>query len=346
MVAEASPIESRAKKYPGLDFVRLGAALLVAFYHLGYLRADRKLQIFSSGWVGVEIFFVISGFVIAFSADGKSIGRFAKSRVARLYPAAFICSTIIVFLNWLTPAASPLGLMTYLRSVFIFPVGPWVNQVFWTLPVEMAFYSLIGISLWRRWPLTRVALWLGCYSCAFWVFEGVNALFHLIQLPQMHVGKYSLLLLHYGVFFALGMLLYARKHLVPALVFICVAFFACAERGVVMDAGGSPPFVASLIWLSATLLIVASIFWNDRLQRLKSRTVGLATYPLYLVHSAVGMIALTLLPFPYGMIVGILLALVVACGVLPLETLIRRLFAGVPAAVSQLRSGSAVATVK
>ena len=45
------------------------------------------------GWVGVEVFFVISGFVIANSASKTSPIEFLISRALRLYPAVWVCST-------------------------------------------------------------------------------------------------------------------------------------------------------------------------------------------------------------------------------------------------------------
>jgi peptidoglycan/LPS O-acetylase OafA/YrhL len=53
---------------------------------------------FHFGWVGVEIFFVISGFVIAFTAEGASSRAFLRSRVLRLVPGPWICATIALVL--------------------------------------------------------------------------------------------------------------------------------------------------------------------------------------------------------------------------------------------------------
>lgn len=322
----------RAQTFPGLDVVRLGAALLVAFFHLGFYLAPTKVALFSPGWVGVEIFFVISGFVIAFSADGRSVKTFAKSRVARLYPAAFICSTLIVLLRWSPTSLPPNALLLYLKSATLFPIGPWVDNVFWTLPVEMSFYSLVGVALWRNWPLPRVALWLGAYSSAFWAVNLISYVSGAFHFPIMHTAKYSLLLCYYGVFFAFGMLLYARKHLIPALFFLVVALVATTDRSWASTAenGGLPYYVAPMIWMAAIGLIAASVFWNDRLQRFRTRTIGLMTYPLYLIHSSVGILVFGVVPFPYATIIGVGLALIASFAVLPLERIIRRPFIAAP----------------
>src|SRR5689334_12900580 len=52
------------------------------------------------GWVGVQIFFVISGFVIANSANAVSPIAFARSRVLRLYPAVWLCAPVTLMAWW------------------------------------------------------------------------------------------------------------------------------------------------------------------------------------------------------------------------------------------------------
>src|SRR6266403_2102841 len=94
----------------GLDLVRYFAAALVLVFHLSivswnllglspnYGVADApqypELSFLSVGWVGVEIFFVLSGFVIAESANGKSAYVFFKGRAGRLLPSIWICATM------------------------------------------------------------------------------------------------------------------------------------------------------------------------------------------------------------------------------------------------------------
>ncbi|PKH03413.1 hypothetical protein CXF72_06280 [Psychromonas sp. MB-3u-54] len=86
--------EKKQKRLYILDFLRFFAALCVVFYHYIYWSVEPELviyfspmsQIFQYGNLGVQLFFMISGFVICWSAVGKTRIEFISSRFARLYP--------------------------------------------------------------------------------------------------------------------------------------------------------------------------------------------------------------------------------------------------------------------
>src|SRR5437868_3352741 len=99
----------RQRSFLGLDLVRFAAALAVAFFHLSFWwwlpGTDPVAPIgpvlsepFRWGWVGVPIFFVLSGFVITLSADGKTARQFVIGRALRLYPAVWICATLTLLI--------------------------------------------------------------------------------------------------------------------------------------------------------------------------------------------------------------------------------------------------------
>ena len=96
-------------KQPGrlysLDLLRFLAALMVVLYHFSYRGHIGGFTEFSlpeiGGWskygfLGVDLFFIISGFVIAWSADKHSLERFIGSRFLRLYPG-FLAGVTITF---------------------------------------------------------------------------------------------------------------------------------------------------------------------------------------------------------------------------------------------------------
>jgi peptidoglycan/LPS O-acetylase OafA/YrhL len=278
---------------------------MVAVYHFAFFFPTHSgsFPIYPSAdwcWVGVELFFVISGFVIAFSASQKNAGEFVLSRAARLYPAAWICATITLLITGAAPLA-------YVGSLVLSPIGPWVSGVYWTLAVEIAFYALIALTLWRGWSIHKVALLLGWFSAGCWALRSLG-----IDLP---VGPYG----HYGCYFAFGMLLFQRRSPYAAIVFVIAgvvgAYWDADELGY--------GYFAPVGWLISVLIAVALVFRNEAVVKMSktwpTRTIGLMTYPLYLVHTDVGPVFLK-----FGVVAALTAGLAVAFAVLPIETLIRR----------------------
>jgi peptidoglycan/LPS O-acetylase OafA/YrhL len=122
------------------------------------------------GWVGVEIVFVISGFVVAYSAEGATAFSFFRSRFVRLMPGVWICSTLAIpaafFVDRLNGATIA---KLYVKSMVLFPHGQWIVGVIWTLPVEISFYTAVFATIYFNQfkRIGLVASVIGLYSCAF-----------------------------------------------------------------------------------------------------------------------------------------------------------------------------------
>jgi peptidoglycan/LPS O-acetylase OafA/YrhL len=95
---------TQPSRYHEIDLLRFVAAMAVVFYHFAYrgYHADYLSpldypalgQVCKYGYLGVELFFLISGYVILHSAQGKTLGQFFVSRVRRLYPAYWVACTL------------------------------------------------------------------------------------------------------------------------------------------------------------------------------------------------------------------------------------------------------------
>lgn len=167
------------RRIPVLDALRLLAALAVALYHYTtfwavdgthspahYLPSASRVTVY--GFLGVEVFFMISGFVIGMSSWGKRLGDYAASRVARLYPAYWVCIAITLALTTLLPVKGgwipvydsftwvDIGLnLTMLQH----PLGaPSVDNVYWTLWTELRFYLLWALVVGRGVTYRRAVL--------------------------------------------------------------------------------------------------------------------------------------------------------------------------------------------
>jgi len=153
-----------------IQFLRMVAAMLVVFYHtsahVGSAGAEQGVFFAlseASGFAGVDIFFVISGFIMAhtsFSASGVTGGwAFLRRRAARIYSGywPFFLLAIALF-AWMDQQY--LQDARLLRSAILWPAYPLLIAVSWTLIFEMFFYLLFTLII----ILTdqRRMLLLGC----------------------------------------------------------------------------------------------------------------------------------------------------------------------------------------
>ncbi|MFM2207108.1 MAG: hypothetical protein RL213_1083 [Bacteroidota bacterium] len=147
-----------------MDWLRGAAALMVCVFHIkkyvwGTAFPDFLTRIFDYGYLGVYVFFVVSGFVIPYSLDraGYRTGmffRFLYKRLTRIQPPFLLLMLLLLAWNyglyefkgwgkpWLFGWKKFLLNATYLAPFFH---EKWVFSIFWTLGVEFQFYLLTGL---------------------------------------------------------------------------------------------------------------------------------------------------------------------------------------------------------
>jgi len=306
-----------------LDIVRFMAALMVLIFHVGFRSFSKYPMGWHTsvgrfarvGWVGVPIFFVLSGFVIAYSAQNATASEFLKSRILRLYPAVWICSTITLLLQ-ISTAGFSFGLLhAWLDALTLSPVGPIIDGSYWTLRVEISFYALIFLLLVFRWfryigqtILAVSVLSITFLSLGFAVDHGLLESWRGIQtLPSFLIASRwaRLLLIDYAPHFAVGVFLWL-------LFFRGVTAFRIAALGtcflgamlsvrvewqeVVLSSNESSSLtLCILLWVAAVIAIVLSVRYNIPIvewlgpkRTARARMLGLMTYPLYLLHQDIG----------------------------------------------------------
>ena len=142
---ESSPISN----LKSLQILRAIAATTVVYYHIGAIP--------HFGSFGVDIFFVISGFVMAMViANGQDTYQFAVSRLARIVPLYWILTTCLLVVAAVKPSllnSTTANFENYLKSIFFIPyfkengaLNPML-AVGWTLNYEMFFYLCIWLSI-------------------------------------------------------------------------------------------------------------------------------------------------------------------------------------------------------
>lgn len=292
-----------------LDGIRLVAALMVGFHHYaGTWRADQPGNLFwgrpvseimptvfrfsAYGWIGVEIFFVISGFVICMSCWGRTPRQFFVSRVIRLYPAYWfgvLFTTAVVTLvpgvwNRLRPREILLNL-TMLQSG---SGVPNVEGVYWTLWSELRFYLIFMLVVLGGLTYRKVVTF-----CCVWGAVAMLA----------PVSKLPLLVLvadpDGAWFFIAGLALFLMYRFGQDLLLwgiLGTAWLMGQDelgRRVQQVEHVSSWWGATVIFTAFLLFMVAVAHgFTDRIQWKWLTTAGAITYPLYLIHYSAGTTAI------------------------------------------------------
>lgn len=289
MNKEVGATLAQSAHVPVLDHLRGLAALSVAVYHFTngntQFLADNDIlkQIGSFGWLGVEAFFVISGFVIPYSLYLKAykIGdffNFMTRRLKRLEPPYLACIALILILDFLssiTPGfrgepfniswAGLIAHIAYMNAVFDYG---WLNPVFWTLAIEFQFYIFVAL--------------------VFGFISGTRLEYRIAAILLIAISGFlgagnKALLLHWLPLFALGMVTFQLYiGLISKLQFILVLSLVvvlCHEIVGPMESG---------VGLFTCLAI--ALIRNRQLPKLFDPLIflGLISYSLYLIHVPVG----------------------------------------------------------
>lgn len=299
---------SDKEHFHALDLLRFGAALSVLLYHftasgpyvdpsgLFQLIGPRDLfpqvePISRFGFLGVHLFFLISGFVILASALGRSAPEFAVSRFSRIYPTywaglAFTVVSLSLFLGpdlHIGPREIAVN-ATLLQSV----LGvAHVDQVYWTLWVELQFYGcmfllvLFGVAQRTTWWLSH---WL-----AITIVYALTG--HPSKMSYVINPEYSSLFIAGATFYLAARNGYSAFHVVVLVLSWMVSMrFAFPHAGVYIEEVSLADKLISagiISFFYLTFLLVSL----DRLRIGGSRLtvlLGGLTFPLYVVHHVFG----------------------------------------------------------
>jgi peptidoglycan/LPS O-acetylase OafA/YrhL len=287
-----------------IDLLRIGAALAVVLYHYLFSGPAGGLtevaypvagQVARYGYLGVDLFFMISGFVVLMTAWNRSPSGFVLSRAVRLYPAYWVALTLTATVSALAgsfPVTVPqyLANLTMLNSLVDVPN---VDVVYWTLWAELRFYAVVGLLVVIGPTRRRVLVVLWSWLAATAVLEsgqlppGISATADLVVQSQFS---------HY---FVAGMALFLvhRSGLSGELVAILGLCLANAVfRGTGFAEAVSqryhitvhPGVVIVVIVAIFALMTSAATGVTRRLARPWFAVAGSLTYPLYLIHAHIG----------------------------------------------------------
>ncbi|WP_022675829.1 acyltransferase [Novosphingobium sp. B-7] len=288
----------------GIQFLRGFCALGVVIGHAAGMLAKPKyggLEILGGmleiGTLGVDIFFIISGFIIAVVvlngpdlAPRMSIGAFLRRRFIRIVPMMWLAIVSYALLQRVF-AREGIDLGAYLRAIFLVPYSVVKPDIIWTLRQELIFYIVFALCFfWPRWGRWVLVLWL------------VSPIAFLLSLGSIwHTTAYidtfwsvlcSTVNLEFGMGLALG-ILWVRHAPVPSLrvpvhPFWLLAVASCAIVGASWALGLASQTLPSVLFIGSVGTLVVGLAaradcpdgWLTALGRL----LGDASYSIYLFH--------------------------------------------------------------
>jgi len=269
---------SQGPSITNLQTLRAFAALNVVIFHcIGTsLAHGYALPVFGrlEGWGanGVDIFFVISGFVMVYTqwSRPRHPYNFALNRILRIAPIYWLLTLLYLLLTAFMPSSvinSTAAPPTYVLSSLLFMSGivsqSWpLLYVGWTIEYEMAFYAIFAVSIYLKSPALRL------------FFLGIGILGLMIFLP------YTAIALEF-LFGALLGALYLRgvKIGYPAIVGGIGACLLLATIGFEVSDIARP-----VIWgIPALLIVIAALYLPQTKQKFLT-VLGDASYSIYLAQ--------------------------------------------------------------
>ncbi len=275
------------KNVPVLNSLRAIAALSVCMFHYvctvtGFISNTAITSIFSYGHYGVQMFFVISGFIIPWSMFHgnykiNNFLTFTAKRLIRLEPPYLISLLFGIahtYIRTLSPQYNGLDITPTAKQIALhfgymipfFEGEKWIRPVYWTLAIEFQYYITIGL------------LFTFIFSNKMWLRIVMYALF----LSGPIWFRYNFLP-YYLPIFLLGIVLCLYKTKVISLMeMYLVSLLAFVSIGFHID-------VPSLCFSGFTFFV---ILYFSNLKSAIGNFLGNISYSIYLFHSLTGMILL------------------------------------------------------
>lgn len=329
-------MKSKAYFY-SLDLVRFIAAFWVMGYHyfrsiIGWEHVANVFQVFRYGFLGVPVFFIISGFVIAQSINKESPLRFILLRLLRVYPVYWISFFIMCVAYILLYVKFPYSFVTYIdfivqlsQQLSLLKTGelPWLGTA-WTLRYELIFYSMaFAISL--LFTLVRRNIFLKIVS--FICLAVIIKYFYLQLFPYFYL-------------FMAGVMLYALTKLssiLQKLLFLVIltvfSYYLLIPATNIyylnpISQGFNGALLNSVLYGDITIILfmIFMIFMifnksiDNKFNNYWIKLLGAISYPVYVLHEQIGILVISRitskLPFPYIVILCFMALVVVFAGII------------------------------
>ncbi|HBR1702042.1 acyltransferase family protein [Klebsiella pneumoniae] len=280
-----------------INGLRSIAALLVVFYHF-------KLFLFSGGYIGVDIFFVISGYLmneicVKTLNDKGWVISFYKKRINRIYPAllftcilTFILSVIILPPSFLADIKNQIiSALTFTSNIYYWKAtsgyfssvaSSYLLLHTWSLGVEFQYYLIFPIAIWlanskvsrgKPYIIYALAIAISLFLCLLLAKNKPSAAFYLLPTRawELFIGAFASAFYHRNPYSII-----TQYISVSALVLFCVFFD---------DSLPWPSLYTAIPVCATALLLHARVSNKKTILRFKlAQYLGSASYSIYLMH--------------------------------------------------------------
>ena len=268
------------KELAEVHLLRASASIIVVIFHLflGNPNLFPNPSIFKEiskyGYLGVEIFFMLSGYIICYALPKNytysNLGPFLIRRTIRIYPAYLISMAMVLILNtashYITHLDNHINVLDIFSNVFFlanFGLGDYLNIVYWTLGIEFQFYLLIGLTFNLICNKTNLIIYILC----------------LLLVSSLQFDENMDTIIKYLSIFGLGMIVFFFKK-TKLINFMSFAFLALLLLIQIYFFLGIPVLIMSF------LSLLGLLFWD------KTNGVILflsnISFSLYLIHVSIG----------------------------------------------------------
>lgn len=302
---------------PGIDGLRAIAVLSVILFHL-------NASFLPGGFSGVDVFFVISGYVVSTSLARetqtsffKFVGNFYARRIVRIYPALVVCIVLVGFLqtlimpsSWLSTTSNKTALSAFFGlsnfALILYNDGYFSPRVefnafthTWSLAVEEQFYLLFPVVffVWLKWRERKDAI--GVFSNAILAILLTVSLFLSWHETSTTPANAFYLLPSRFWELACGAVLYKLHNIKKCIPRSSTGVSGCVSTGLILIGLGFVfsdqnffPFPWAALSVSGALFVIAGVASGSSKDSVVSRIldnrltvyIGKVSYSLYLWH--------------------------------------------------------------
>ena len=272
-----------------IDTLRGFSILIVVLFHFTFHYSSEylffigkeKINLFKFGWIGVDLFFLISGYCIALTiSKSKNFYDFITKRFSRLYPAYFVCGLITLFFYFFFDLPGrEVDMFTGLMNLLLFNIVPgfnfkYIDGIYWALVVEAKFYIIFGLFYFfgKQNIKTLYCFSLFCFLGSIY-FINYSQNFSFISSIFPHIN-----------IFLFGICLFNLKKINKIFFYLLIIYLIFI---IFLDDRYNEVQI-----LLSLLLFLFSIFLISKKEikfNILSR-IGFISYSWYLIHNAVGII--------------------------------------------------------